>query len=172
MLPSSVQDQVISGIQHMVSSTLTDYRDVILCNLTANEVQINDELKSCLNVEQPCNFFGKHVESEYSLLRYLKETDQIVMPQTNTIDSSKPKQTFQYVSILKVLSKLLKHEDVVSHFSERIKRNDNIMEDFCDGELYKCDPFFKQNPNALCIHLYSDEFEVCNSIGAKKVNIK
>ena len=60
-------------------------------------MQINDELESCLDVEQPCSSLGKHVESEYSLLRYLKETDQIVMPQTMTIDSSKPKQPLQYV---------------------------------------------------------------------------
>lgn len=42
------------------------------------------------------------------------------------------------------------------------------MEDFCDGSLFKSDTFFVENPSALSIHMYSDEFEVCNPIGAKK----
>ena len=70
LLPSSVQEQHVSSVQHMLSSALSDYRDVIVHNLQANDVQINDELESCLNVEQPCSSLGKHVESGYSLLRY------------------------------------------------------------------------------------------------------
>jgi len=37
------------------------------------------------------------------------------------------------------------------------------MEDFCDGVLYKSDEFLLRSPNALHIHMYSDEFEICNS---------
>jgi len=42
------------------------------------------------------------------------------------------------------------------------------MVNFSDGDLYQQDPFFQTNPNALWVNLYTDEFEVCNPIGAKK----
>ena len=44
--PSSVQEQLVSSVQHMLSSALSDNRDVIVHNLQANDVQINDELGS------------------------------------------------------------------------------------------------------------------------------
>jgi len=157
--------------KHMLPSTLTDYRDLILTHVQSagdSNIPLSEGLCSALNIERHCESVGKHFESEYALLRYLKQTDKIVMPQTLVFNSENPKQTFQYVPVLQVLHKLLCRDDVVDHFASRHPRHDNLMGDFCDGFLFKGDSFFAENPSALRIHLYCDEFEVCNPIGPKK----
>ncbi len=167
-LPSSVHSSVVSNVQHLLMSSLTDYKNVISGHLEKAGVVLNDELKTCLDIEKQCDSLGKHVESEFTLLRYLQHNQQIVMPRSVVIDDSKPKQTFQYVPILEVIGKVLSHADIVAHFRDRVSRSDNVLEDVCDGTVFKSDAFFELNPQALRIHLYTDEFEVCNPIGPKK----
>ncbi len=63
---------------------------------------------------------------------------------------------------------MLSKHNVMQHIINRKIRQDTVMEDFCDGDNFKSDAFFLENPNALRIHLYCDEFEVCNPIGSKR----
>lgn len=44
-------------------------------------------------------------------------------------------------------------------------RSDCLM-DYCDGELFKQNPLFQEDPCALQIQLYYDELEVCNPLGS------
>jgi hypothetical protein len=170
MLPSSVQGSIVSSVQHLMCSALTEYKNVISAQLKKSGFLIDDELKASLDVEKHCNTFGKHVESEHALLRYLQDTKQIVMPKSVVIDIRKPNQTFQYVPILEVISKVFSHEDIAAHFTDRsrVVNSENVLEDFCDGAIFKTDEFFAQYPDAIRIHLYTDEFEVCNPIGPKR----
>ena len=41
------------------------------------------------------------------------------------------------------------------------------MGDYCDGELFRKNELFQQDPCALQIQLYYDELEVCNPLGSK-----
>ena len=47
------------------------------------------------------------------------------------------------------------------------QRTDNVMEDFCDGKIYKDHPLFSQDKSALQIMLYYDEVELCNPLGSR-----
>jgi len=75
----------------------------------------------------------------------LKETDQIVLPETLVINPAKPGETVQYVPILKVLQKVLSYEDVFEHICNRQSSTDKILQDYPDGELFQFDPFFLNN---------------------------
>lgn len=44
-------------------------------------------------------------------------------------------------------------------------RNDGVIEDFCDGQLFKQHALFSQDPFALQIIAYYDELELCNPLG-------
>lgn len=48
-----------------------------------------------------------------------------------------------------------------SHGSNR----DDCLTDYCDGELFKQNQLFQEDPCALQIQLYYDELEVCNPLG-------
>ena len=45
------------------------------------------------------------------------------------------------------------------------KRTDDVLEDFCDGELFGNHALFSRDPCALQIIAYFDEVEICNPLG-------
>lgn len=52
-----------------------------------------------------------------------------------------------------------------------MKSNDSVgkkgcLMDYCDGQSYKENPLFQEDPTALQIQLYYDELEVCNPLGS------
>ena len=65
------------------------------------------------------------------------------------------------------LESLLKHDDVRQQIIEghdRI-RNDDTLEDYCDGSVYKSHPLFSKEVESLQIIAHYDELELCNPIG-------
>ena len=75
--------------------------------------------------------------------------------------------SFQYVSLLSSLKSLLSDHtilDQIEHCPSRV-REDGILEDFCDGELFKTHPLFSTDPFALQIIAFYDELELCNPLG-------
>lgn len=51
---------------------------------------------------------------------------------------------------------------------QKVQRHDDILEDFTDGNVFKNNKFFQENPDALQIILYQDAFEIVNPIGAAR----
>ena len=45
-------------------------------------------------------------------------------------------------------------------------RQDDIMEDYCDGLEFKRHALFSSEPHSLQIMLYFDEVELCNPLGS------
>ena len=45
-------------------------------------------------------------------------------------------------------------------------RQDDIMEDYCDGSQFKQHPLFPNELHLLQVMLYFDEVEVCNPLGS------
>uniref|UniRef100_A0A1X7UZQ4 Uncharacterized protein n=1 Tax=Amphimedon queenslandica TaxID=400682 RepID=A0A1X7UZQ4_AMPQE len=45
------------------------------------------------------------------------------------------------------------------------ERNDGLLSDFCDGDLFACHPLFSLHSSALQIILYYDDMEICNPLG-------
>ena len=46
------------------------------------------------------------------------------------------------------------------------QRQDEFIEDFCDGSMFKSHPLFKDEPLALQVIAYYDDVEVCNPLGS------
>lgn len=74
---------------------------------------------------------------------------------------------FQYVSILKTLSEVMKTNTIRNVLKSEKLSEDGKIRSFLDGTKYKSFDFFKDNPNALRITLYFDEFEAVNPLGSK-----
>ena len=76
--------------------------------------------------------------------------------------------TFQYVPLLDSLTQLLSDNTVLEEIeqcSKRIHTND-LIEDFCDGMVFKQHPLFSKDPHALQVVAYYDEVELCNPLGS------
>ena len=168
LLPSVVHERITSSMHSLVASALTDYASVVKNVMQNSEGSEDLDMLDILNIQPHLENFGEQFKSEYHLLRYLKQTGQIVMPSTFSVDAGK--HTFQYVSLLKVLQKFLSLDVVYSHILGRqqpVVAND-VLTDYCDGDAFHSDDFFTANPGALRIHMYADEFEPCNPIGSDR----
>ena len=78
------------------------------------------------------------------------------------------RESYQYVSILETLSRLLQDNSVLEEVDQcaaRINRN-GLIRDFCDGNLFGNHPLFSKDPCALQVIAYYDELEVCNPLGS------
>ncbi len=99
--------------------------------------------------------------------------------QSELIDGScsEEKQTFQYVPILQLLKKLLTKPEIWESIQRQKEltlgnSNSDLLTSFRDAEISKSHAIFGTDPSALQIHLYCDEFEVCNPIGVHRTQHK
>ena len=76
--------------------------------------------------------------------------------------------SFQYIPLLDTLKALLSDVSIIEQVFDSWKRvrSDGIIEDFCDGYLFKSHPLFSKDPFALQLIPYYDELELCNPLGS------
>ncbi len=48
------------------------------------------------------------------------------------------------------------------------QRDDDLIEDVCDGSMCKSHPLFKEDPLAIQLIAYYDDVEVCNPLGSHR----
>ena len=60
---------------------------------------------------------------------------------------------------------LLQDKTILEFIDHPNHRNDEVIEDFCDGERFQNHPLFSNDPHALQIIGYVDELELCNPLG-------
>ena len=79
------------------------------------------------------------------------------------------KDVVHYVPILKVLKHYLEHEDVWASCQQQNKKNESSQQlrDYTDGNFWKLQNICHEN--FIRIHLYTDELEICNPLGSKKM---
>ena len=76
--------------------------------------------------------------------------------------------TIQYIPILTTLEKLLRDQCVLDEIESlpQHMHNNELLEDFCNGTLFKMHPLFSGDPHVLQIIAYFDELEVCSPLGS------
>ena len=75
------------------------------------------------------------------------------------------RDSFQYIPIYSTLERILKDQTILEYIENPHKRTDDVLEDFCDGELFGNHALFSRDPCALQIIAYFDEVEIYNSLG-------
>jgi hypothetical protein len=76
------------------------------------------------------------------------------------------------VSLEDSLTQLLNNEAVLQEVRNKRTRQDGSMWDYSDGSQFKEHLLYKDHPEALQIHLYFDELEVCNPLGSRALKHK
>lgn len=79
---------------------------------------------------------------------------------------------YQYVSITETIISLFRRTDFRDAYlkyseSNEKKAIDGVYTDFCSGNIFKKNQLFETRPNSLQIMLFTDDLEVCNTIGSK-----
>lgn len=76
--------------------------------------------------------------------------------------------TFQYVSLSDTIQKLFQNETFKKIYFSHNNNSEEYLRNFNDGSNFQNSKFFQNNPNALQIQIFIDNFEVVNALGSKK----
>jgi len=114
------------------------------------------------------------VSTSDHLKSYCKTHLGMVQPKEIILDhllhnGKRVKHSFQYVSILENLKRFLEHDDVEADIAkDSIPSDGDILYSYKDGSAFKKNALFNSQNMALRIHVYIDDFEVCNPIGSRR----
>jgi len=173
ILSAVAQSDISNSIISMMAVCLANFRDLICQEMLRCGFMPNGDMWSdILSVDKLLEAAARDCSSDRMLTNYLKRTDMMVAPSEYVIPPHVNNDTFHYIPMLNVLKKFLSHRDVDQHLQDQLfcvgKNKLDVLESFCDGKIHATDSFFADNPDALQIHLYLDELELCNPIGAKR----
>ncbi|XP_068707636.1 uncharacterized protein [Montipora foliosa] len=77
-----------------------------------------------------------------------------------------------YIPLIESLQQLLNDESILEEVENPHQRNDDLLCDFCDGDMFQEHPLFGTDPYALQVIVYFDELEVCNPLGSRATKHK
>lgn len=73
---------------------------------------------------------------------------------------------FHYIPLGKNLNQLLQQPDILGEIDNFHGSRDDILQDMCDGDMFKKHPLFSTDEKAIQIIAYYDEVELCNPLGS------
>jgi hypothetical protein len=116
------------------------------------------------------NLFARLQEefsSSYRISQFVNNGGRYIAPVSVKLppNSDGVSRTFQYCPVIQLVSTIASELAVIA--SPSTSQSD-ILHDIKDGTTYQNNSYFKENPEALGIMLYSDELEICNPLGAAK----
>ena len=166
----------VSAIRHDVQSLTNDY------SIPQEKVESLYQVMEVL--ENP--FIG--IESSWNHSKYLTQSGFFVEPQTFLIDSvivpghcssscQVKKLTGEFVSTRKVIEKVLCLPGVLEHVQSRlsaIEKDEDVICDFLDGQLWRNHPVRLQHSNeentvVIPVFDFYDDLETANALGSHAV---
>ncbi|KAJ1531357.1 hypothetical protein ONE63_000041 [Megalurothrips usitatus] len=164
VLCKNITKTVISRLQEK-GLTAEEANDVL------SEVRgISNPFKNLKTIDDQLNHFEKHFGLVKPVEKFLDtRIDRRLDPSTNCQVPTQVKETFQYVSIIKSLSALLK----IKKFRDQIFKNkassDGVLRSYIDGTNCKGNPFVVKYEAVIELLMFFDELEVANALGSKTI---
>lgn len=87
--------------------------------------------------------------------------------------SAREGRSFQYVPILKSLSKIFEKKEIQDLFTQKQAEETDIRPEpqyksYCDGTIFKNNTLLSENNPAISLILHVDDFEICNPLGTSR----
>ena len=114
------------------------------------------------------------LNTEYKRVQFLKEKfiyvepEEIVLNSRQVKEEKSPKAVVHYVNIVETFRNLVQDpsfNDMIEK-SKVTNNSETKLNDVKDGHLYRTNSYFKENPGAYTMMLYSDAIELVNPLGA------
>ena len=174
LIPSSTIQSIVEEINSLNGMCLQYTKSQLKASLQTktelSETEIEDVLKTLddVDIHGSCS---SSLSTEYNRKQYFEENFPYVHPQPIFLgfDENRKEQYAQYVPIKHTLTTLLKHTDVLEQGStSENESSTHILNDVCDGSVFKSSPLFAESGLTLKVILYQDAFEVVNPLGSAK----
>jgi hypothetical protein len=183
-------------VKHHVASSIvqviiSEFGDLLFTNMNA----VNDKILSLISCITPPDTADSVIQaihshplsatldmksgplrSEHTRTCFYKKNFNYVEPLTislGTSAASGESKAFHYIPIVKSLQALYADTAIHEHLKtsdvcSSTVMTDHVLRDFNDGSLCQASAFLQNNPGAVQILLYQDEFEVVNPIGVAR----
>ena len=119
------------------------------------------------------------LNTEYKRKKYIQQNPHYVSPKeiilnkTEVKEHREKKDVVHYIPIIESFKTLIQDPSFNKMVAMRCSdTNDEKLKDIKDGSHYKQSAFFKANPEAYCLNLYSDAVEMKNPLGAARGTYK
>lgn len=168
LLPATVHSDIIQECTSMITDTLTAHHELLSNFLLAKGYNVQDdvELKNIMDTSDYAKLL-ENCGSAYRLANECRNNLGMICPKLHAVGPYKG----YYVPVTDVLKKLLQKEDVAAHVlqpTDLSHADTDRMTNFMSSEALKEISSLKRSGHLLLIHLYNDEFDVVNPIGAKR----
>lgn len=173
-LPQSVQQEILDDVNFLFSFFKENYDEFLAYHLEKNgfDLAACPELQEVLQSPDFFSEASRLVRSPHMLKEFCKEKFEMTEPIQYTLRDPSGNKTgsYSYVPICEVLRKYCSHEDIWDQIQAElnIEKDELVLNDYRDGLHFKNHKIFAGNPQALRLHFYEDEFEVCNPLGSKR----
>ena len=119
------------------------------------------------------------LNTDYKMKQFLKEKFthvspvEIVLNPKAVKNKKESKAVIHYVPIIDTFKNLVQDPSFIEAMESNVQNNDReTLKDVKDGHIYRNNPFFKQNPSAYTMMIYSDAIELVNPLGAGRTKHK
>ena len=117
----------------------------------------------------------RSLDSEYKRIKFLKENFtyvepvEIVFNSKEVKDGKETKASMHYIPVVQTIKNLVQDSTFMEVSETNISdTSESVLRDVKDGVIYKTNKYFIDNPDALCLFLYSDAVELGMSSLEKK----
>ncbi|XP_065675481.1 uncharacterized protein LOC136091702 [Hydra vulgaris] len=180
-IPTIVQLEIGNEVHALINYFSSNYADCLKKYLSKAGFTLdpNDGLFEILENEALLDKVFSVVSSEGKTFTYCESNLGFVAPlqieiqadTSPTISSTgclnNQKKFFQYIPILEVIKKFVQHNDIwasIHRANENEDQTNDLLCSYADGNIFHKHAVFCKKKHALRIHMYIDEFEMCNPI--------
>jgi hypothetical protein len=111
----------------------------------------------------------KPFQTEHLRSKFYRDRCNLTRPVLNDLkeQASEPSEAY-YVPFLQQIKDILQLPEMKNYMSKPRLPSDTYMRDVRDGEYFKTNPYFKENPNALAIMFNIDDVCMANALGPRQ----
>ncbi|KAG5268668.1 hypothetical protein AALO_G00215090, partial [Alosa alosa] len=141
--------------------------------LTGHDCTSVESLKSSLievfQSADPLSFLSREgpLGTDYKRQAFFRQNFSVIEPVEYVLSTQDRTHTVVYVSILNVLTELLKREEILQALNSQVEHCGGYRS-FRDGDYFKGNPLLSGEDVSLSITLYIDDFEICNPLGTSR----
>ena len=178
LLPASTIQNIVEEMQNIHELGM-GYILRKLTSLLKNDTSDEDITKVCESVRGSDLFSACHtgpMRTVYSRTQSFKKKFNYVEPKKMFLgrDENRTDRFAYYVPVRETLKGLLESDLCQIGLSGQpaSESPSDVLGDISDGQIFKSNNFFGQNPSCLKLVLYQDAFEVVNPLGSAKTRHK
>ena len=150
----ATQTRLLNSVSLAMQQNVAQYIIDRAINRVVHEETLNRELIQSFSETEVLN-------------KFISEHMSYIPPVTVLLGDgiNRNRDTMQYIPLLDTLKQLTSRQEVFREIDLGHQSGDQFMRDICDGDYFKNHPFWSNNPRAIQIILYWDEFVALRSLG-------